>query len=169
MSFPNPPYLKLAEELETRLKESGADHGNEFDAAIAAAVDEAPLAVARRLFIAKAVAETKSIAIKEHAEAAMERSSLRISALEASGRKMATEKAILFAEINKVTSVKDKLQELCRELQKQNKLVVDEAKERVEREIRLRSELTDKFKGSLDDVTGKYLVYDFYRSMMIII
>lgn len=49
------------------------------------------------------------------------------------------------AELNKSAVMQDKLQTLCRELQKQNKQVVDDSKQAVLQEHERRQEMSNKF------------------------
>ena len=55
-------------------------------------------------------------------------------------------------ELGKALHLKDKLEALCRELQKTNKAVVDGAKIAAEEESKRREELSAKFEGGLTDI-----------------
>ena len=55
---------------------------------------------------------------------------------------------LLFNELDKTKALKDKLQQLCRQLQKQNKSVLESAQAS-------NKEMTDKFGSTLDDVAAK--------------
>eukprot|EP01112_Ceratiomyxa_fruticulosa_P006757 TRINITY_DN1763_c0_g1_i4.p1 TRINITY_DN1763_c0_g1~~TRINITY_DN1763_c0_g1_i4.p1 ORF type:complete len:349 (+),score=85.39 TRINITY_DN1763_c0_g1_i4:243-1289(+) len=58
-------------------------------------------------------------------------------------------------DITKVTNVKNKLEILCRELQKQNKSVMDESRKVGEEEAARRQELSSRFHATINDVTVK--------------
>jgi len=58
-------------------------------------------------------------------------------------------------EATKLAAVKGKLETLCRELQKQNKAVIDDSRRVQEEEHNKRSELSNKFQETIKDVTVK--------------
>ncbi len=82
---------------------------SKFDAAVLGENETGALAAARGLFFSKAESEAKLSANNE-----------RHMAKE---RRLEADKGILLAELDKVVAVRDKFQELCRELQRQNKLI----------------------------------------------
>lgn len=51
---------------------------------------------------------------------------------------------------DKTAASASKLQELCRELQRQNKMIGDDAQHRLDAEILRRKDVTDKFSGTID-------------------
>jgi len=55
-------------------------------------------------------------------------------------------------EYTKVLLVKEKLESLCRELQKQNKIVKEESIARIEEEEKKRKEISNKFQGAIDEI-----------------
>ena len=65
------------------------------------------------------------------------------------------ENQALRQELKKTKDVRDRLEELCRELQKQNKVVLDRAQESVNDEQARRQEISAKFSATLDDVSVK--------------
>jgi len=65
------------------------------------------------------------------------------------------EKDIATTELHKSTLMKGKLEELCRELQKQNKAVMEESKRVANDEQAKRSELSKKFQSTIQDISVK--------------
>ncbi|GFQ03436.1 alpha-taxilin, partial [Phtheirospermum japonicum] len=61
----------------------------------------------------------------------------------------------LIVERDSVVSVKDKLESLCRELQRQNKLLMDECKRVSTEGQNLRLDLSDKFQDAIKEVSKK--------------
>jgi hypothetical protein len=55
-------------------------------------------------------------------------------------------------EHGKTLLVKNKLESLCRELQRQNKLVKEESIQRIEEEEKKRKEISNKFQGAIDEI-----------------
>ncbi|PRP85005.1 hypothetical protein PROFUN_07293 [Planoprotostelium fungivorum] len=64
-------------------------------------------------------------------------------------------KDTLTVDLNKMTSSKNKMENLCRELQKQNKTAADNNKKVVDDEQSVRSELAKKFQQQLTETTKK--------------
>eukprot|EP00195_Chlamydomonas_chlamydogama_P002600 CAMPEP_0202917346 /NCGR_PEP_ID=MMETSP1392-20130828/70782_1 /ASSEMBLY_ACC=CAM_ASM_000868 /TAXON_ID=225041 /ORGANISM="Chlamydomonas chlamydogama, Strain SAG 11-48b" /LENGTH=499 /DNA_ID=CAMNT_0049610073 /DNA_START=34 /DNA_END=1533 /DNA_ORIENTATION=+ len=58
-------------------------------------------------------------------------------------------------ELKKANALRDKLEELCRQLQKENREVVEESKRRCEDEMKHRQALQTKFSAALNDVAVK--------------
>jgi hypothetical protein len=58
-------------------------------------------------------------------------------------------------EYSKALLVKEKLESLCRELQKQNRLVKDESIQRIEDEEKKRKEISNKFQGAIDEINSQ--------------
>lgn len=56
------------------------------------------------------------------------------------------------SEYGKTLLVKTKLESLCRELQRQNKLVKEESIQRIEEEEKKRKEISNKFQGAIDEI-----------------
>lgn len=56
------------------------------------------------------------------------------------------------AEYGKQLLVKTKLESLCRELQRQNKIVKEESIQRIEEEEKKRKEISNKFQGAIDEI-----------------
>jgi len=67
--------------------------------------------------------------------------------------KIAKEKDHLQGEHNKILMTKSKLESLCRELQKHNKQIKEEAQAQTEEEDRKRKELSQKFQSTINDIT----------------
>jgi hypothetical protein len=63
------------------------------------------------------------------------------------------ESAIL--EMNRAVSVKENLETLCRELQRQNKLVMEESRNVADQEQQKRQDLSDKFQTTISDVSTR--------------
>ena len=58
-------------------------------------------------------------------------------------------------ELRKTNTLRDRLEELCRQLQRENREVLEESKRRQEEEIKQRHSLQAKFSSAIDDVTEK--------------
>lgn len=69
--------------------------------------------------------------------------------------KSSKEKDLALQEVTKLSAVKGKLETLCRELQKQNKAVMDDSKRVAEEEQAKRTELNSKFQDTIKDVSAK--------------
>jgi len=69
--------------------------------------------------------------------------------------KVRKEKDHLQSEHNKLMMTKSKLESLCRELQKHNKQIKDEAQAQTEEEDRKRKELSAKFQSTINDITAQ--------------
>lgn len=67
------------------------------------------------------------------------------------------------AELSRTNAVKKKLENLCKELQKQNKTVLDQSKQVSEEEATKRAELSAKFSESIKDVQEKLQTHDEER------
>jgi len=65
------------------------------------------------------------------------------------------EKDAAVGENSRLTGVKGKLETLCRELQKQNKSVMDDSKRVAEEEHAKRQQLSEKFQDTIKDVSAK--------------
>lgn len=66
-------------------------------------------------------------------------------------------------ELSRTNAVKGKLEKLCKELQKQNKTVMDQSKQLTNDEQEKRKELSDKFSESIKDVQDKIANHDEER------
>jgi len=69
--------------------------------------------------------------------------------------KVRKEKDHLQGEFNKLMMTKGKLESLCRELQKHNKQIKEEAQTQTEEEDRKRKELSQKFQSTINDITAQ--------------
>lgn len=69
--------------------------------------------------------------------------------------KSTKEKDYAVGEVTKLSAVKGKLEVLCRELQKQNKSVLDDSRRVAEEEHAKRAELSAKFQDTIKDVSVK--------------
>jgi len=69
--------------------------------------------------------------------------------------KVLKEKELAVSEVTKLSAVKGKLETLCRELQKQNKAVLDDSRRVAEEEHNKRAELNAKFQDTIKDVSTK--------------
>lgn len=65
------------------------------------------------------------------------------------------EKENLQQDLKRVTLLKDKLEDLCRTLQKENKNVLEEVRQKAEAESQHRKELSERFQSTLQDVSAK--------------
>ncbi|KAG6543262.1 hypothetical protein Mapa_015176 [Marchantia paleacea] len=65
------------------------------------------------------------------------------------------EKDTLYAELTKSTALRQKLESLCRELQRQNKMLLDDSKRVASEEEQKRQELSGKFHSTVKDITSK--------------
>jgi hypothetical protein len=66
-------------------------------------------------------------------------------------------------ELSRTNAVKKKLETLCKELQKQNKTVLDQSKQTTEEEQQKRKELSDRFSETIKDVQDKIASHDEER------
>ncbi len=66
-------------------------------------------------------------------------------------------------ELSRTNAVKKKLETLCKELQKQNKTVLDQSKQTTEEEQQKRKELSDRFSETIKDVQEKIASHDEER------
>jgi len=69
--------------------------------------------------------------------------------------KSTKERELALGEVTKLSAVKGKLETLCRELQKQNKAVLDDSRRVAEEEQAKRAELSAKFQDTIKDVSAK--------------
>merc|ERR1712166_1633349 len=67
----------------------------------------------------------------------------------------AKDKESAIMEMNRSISVKENLETLCRELQRQNKLVMEESRNVAEQEQQKRTELSEKFQTTISDVSTR--------------
>eukprot|EP00741_Cyanophora_paradoxa_P017349 tig00020961_g16759.t1 len=67
----------------------------------------------------------------------------------------AREKDTIYAELTKSNAIKSKLETLCRELQKNNKIILEESKRVALDEATKRQELSKKFHDTIKDITQK--------------
>jgi hypothetical protein len=58
-------------------------------------------------------------------------------------------------ELTRTTAAKTKLEGLCREMQRQNKGIQEESRQRAYEEEKKRQEVSAKFQDTIDDVAGK--------------
>ncbi|KAL3684004.1 hypothetical protein R1sor_002026 [Riccia sorocarpa] len=65
------------------------------------------------------------------------------------------EKETMYAELSKSTSLRQKLESLCRELQRQNKMLLDDNKRVASEEEQKRLELSGKFQNTVKDITAR--------------
>ncbi|KAH8953144.1 hypothetical protein BDL97_08G008000 [Sphagnum fallax] len=65
------------------------------------------------------------------------------------------EKDTIYGEFTKVSALRQKLESLCRELQRQNKILLDENKRVSTEEQQKRQELSTKFHNTIKDITSK--------------
>eukprot|EP00898_Chlorokybus_atmophyticus_P005785 jgi/Chlat1/6207/Chrsp44S05745 len=65
------------------------------------------------------------------------------------------EKDTIYAECTKTAAVKTKLESLCRELQRQNKIISEESKRAAAEEQQKRQELSTKFHNTIKEITLK--------------
>jgi hypothetical protein len=98
----------------------------------------------------------------EHERLAVARGCQRVEVLEAQGRRVNAGNAVLLAELDKTTALKDKLSELCRALQAEIKATKEEAakvKENalsaVDAEFAKRKQLSEEFSGTITSVQSK--------------
>jgi regulator of replication initiation timing len=63
--------------------------------------------------------------------------------------------AAVYGEFTKVSALRQKLESLCRELQRQNKILLDENKRVSTEEQQKRQELSTKFHNTIKDITSK--------------
>jgi chromosome segregation ATPase len=75
--------------------------------------------------------------------------------LESRINKLNGEKGILLAENSKTEAMRDKLQDLCRELQKKNKQLAEESHRLIESELSKRKEMSNGFSSSIQDISMK--------------
>jgi len=68
---------------------------------------------------------------------------------------MASEREKINAQLQKATNMKSKMEQLFRELQKQNKTIVDESKKTAEQEQEKRQELSKKFHDTIQQISTK--------------
>ena len=66
-------------------------------------------------------------------------------------------------ELSRTNTVKKKLETLCKELQKQNKTVLDQSKQVSAEEQEKRKELSDRFSETIKDVQDKIASHDEER------
>ena len=59
---------------------------------------------------------------------------------------------LIQTDYNKAVFAKDKMESLCRELQKHNKLIKDENLQRIKEEEDKRKDITSKFQLAIDDI-----------------
>ncbi|XP_019859265.1 PREDICTED: alpha-taxilin-like [Amphimedon queenslandica] len=62
---------------------------------------------------------------------------------------------IIQTECNRATAAKNKLESLCRELQKRNKEVMEESRVQAREEEEKRREIAEKFQTTIDDITER--------------
>lgn len=67
----------------------------------------------------------------------------------------AKDKESAIMEMNRSISVKENLETLCRELQRQNKLVMEESRNVAEQEQQKRTDLSEKFQTTISDVSTR--------------
>lgn len=79
----------------------------------------------------------------------------RLDELENKHTKVKKEKDHLQGEYNKLIMTKSKLESLCRELQKHNKQIKEEAQSQADEEDRKRKELSQKFQSTINDITAQ--------------
>ena len=127
---------------------SEAEFAAEFDAAVAVADDKA--ASARALFCAKAQAERRLAVAAQFDAERLARAAARVEVMEARDRRLSAEKAIVLAELQKAEAARNRLQELCRSLQKTNREEIERGSKRVEDEIVKRKDITDRFAGTIE-------------------
>ncbi|KAL2635705.1 hypothetical protein R1flu_007184 [Riccia fluitans] len=65
------------------------------------------------------------------------------------------EKDTMYAELTKSTALRQKLESLCRELQRQNKMLLDDNKRVASEEEQKRLELSGKFQNTVKDITSR--------------
>eukprot|EP01012_Entosiphon_sulcatum_P059413 TRINITY_DN83813_c0_g1_i1.p1 TRINITY_DN83813_c0_g1~~TRINITY_DN83813_c0_g1_i1.p1 ORF type:complete len:447 (+),score=148.85 TRINITY_DN83813_c0_g1_i1:40-1341(+) len=68
---------------------------------------------------------------------------------------LAKEKDGLLMEIQRSAAYKAKLEELCRELRKQNKAIVEDVRAKGEEEQQKRKELSERFNSTIGEITSK--------------
>ncbi|KAG0622430.1 hypothetical protein M758_3G096900 [Ceratodon purpureus] len=88
------------------------------------------------------VSETKSLA-KE------------VSTLQRKLEQVNKEKDTIYGEYSKVSGLRQKLESLCRELQRQNKMLFDDSRRISNEEQMKRQELSTKFHNTIKDITSK--------------
>lgn len=69
--------------------------------------------------------------------------------------KVSNQRDCVQSEYTKAVLVKEKLESLCRELQKQNKLVKEESIQRLEDEEKKRKEISNKFQVAIDEINSQ--------------
>ncbi|XP_065057994.1 gamma-taxilin-like isoform X2 [Rhopilema esculentum] len=77
----------------------------------------------------------------------------KLDDVEAKHKETKREKEQLQMDFGKVNMAKTKLESLCRELQKQNKVIKEEIQRRADEEDRKRRELSQKFQSTINDIT----------------
>ncbi|XP_043225802.1 alpha-taxilin-like [Amphibalanus amphitrite] len=93
---------------------------------------------------------------RKHAESQEENKKLNssIRKLEQRVEQLLKEKASMESEQSKALLTRSRLEGLCRELQKQNKLVKEESVAKIREEEEKRREVSAKFQTTLSDITG---------------
>lgn len=75
--------------------------------------------------------------------------------LEKTFAKVSNQRDYMQTEYSKALLVKEKLESLCRELQKQNKIVKEESIQRIEDEEKKRKDISNKFQGAIDEINSQ--------------
>lgn len=79
----------------------------------------------------------------------------KVDEFELKHTKVKKDKEQLQGEYNKLITTKGKLESLCRELQKHNKQIKEEAQGHADEEDRKRKELSQKFQSTIGDITAQ--------------
>eukprot|EP00794_Sanderia_malayensis_P000329 gene329-961_t len=77
----------------------------------------------------------------------------KLEDVESKHREVKKDKEQIYSDFTKVNMAKTKLESLCRELQKQNKIIKDEIQRRADEEDRKRRDLSQKFQTTINDIT----------------
>lgn len=83
----------------------------------------------------------------------MKTSETKLDDVESKHKELKREKEQMQTEYGRVNMAKSKLESLCRELQKQNKIIKEEIQRRADEEDRKRRELSQKFQVTINDIT----------------
>lgn len=75
--------------------------------------------------------------------------------LEKTFSKVSNQRDLMQTEYTKAVLMKEKLESLCRELQKQNKSVKEESIQRIEDEEKKRKDISNKFQGAIDEINSQ--------------
>jgi len=127
-----------------------------------AAIEFDALESTRELFIERSALTRKLTIERDHLLSEKGRGREKLVVFEAYNEKLKAEKDSVLAVLAKTDSMKEKLldsnqklQELCRELQKSNKAIASNAEKQVHEELTKRKELSEKFSGTIDGVSAK--------------